>query len=473
MTKHTLILLATAGLLVAGELGAQNRNVALKSRANPNASGYNDVWGFYHERTGREFAILGSRTGTHIYDCTNPTSPQLKGFVPTDRSGSRNLWRDMKAFGEYLYVVSEAHGGVQIIDMRNPDSPRKVTTWGTQYWGNAHNIAMDLEEGIAYACGTNSGMIIFDVKSNPTSPRLVSRNPSGVPYVHDLSIHHGYAYLAETSGPNLGIYDVKNLPSFPLLGRARFPGSRVAHNTWPSWDGRVCITTNEVSGGPVGLFDVSNKRSPRLLHTYAESSSLPHNAYIHDRVGHMSYYALGYRGVDVSSGRMIEIAEYDTSNCWGCSLPMPSGHVYLSDINQGLFVLKPTSTSVIYGRGTVGANGRMPEAHTFGAPYLGNSSFKLDLRRGRANSPAVVVIGLGRASLTVAGIPINVNLGSPTPIVLGLTTDSNGEASLPAGVPNTAALRGQKFNVQWAVRDAGHSSGVAASRGQEIELFTR
>lgn len=54
----------------------------------------NDIWGWTDPETNREYAIVGCADGTSFVDVTEPTSPQVLGFLPTHTYSS--LWRDIK-----------------------------------------------------------------------------------------------------------------------------------------------------------------------------------------------------------------------------------------------------------------------------------------------------------------------------------------------------------------------------------------
>ena len=54
----------------------------------------NDIWGWTDEETKREYAIVGCEDGTSFVDVTEPTDPQVLGFLPTHTFNS--LWRDIK-----------------------------------------------------------------------------------------------------------------------------------------------------------------------------------------------------------------------------------------------------------------------------------------------------------------------------------------------------------------------------------------
>ena len=56
----------------------------------------NDIWGWTDQKTKREYAIVGCTDGTSFVDVTNPTAPQVLGFLETE--GEASTWRDMKVY---------------------------------------------------------------------------------------------------------------------------------------------------------------------------------------------------------------------------------------------------------------------------------------------------------------------------------------------------------------------------------------
>ena len=54
----------------------------------------NDIWGWTDPETDREYAIVGCVDGTSFVDVTEPTEPQVLGFLPTHTVSSS--WRDIK-----------------------------------------------------------------------------------------------------------------------------------------------------------------------------------------------------------------------------------------------------------------------------------------------------------------------------------------------------------------------------------------
>ena len=54
----------------------------------------NDIWGWTDPETKREYAIIGCGDGTSFVDVTQPTEPQVLGFLSTHTYTSQ--WRDIK-----------------------------------------------------------------------------------------------------------------------------------------------------------------------------------------------------------------------------------------------------------------------------------------------------------------------------------------------------------------------------------------
>ncbi len=57
-----------------------------------------------------------------------------------------------RTYGEYVYVTTEAKTGLDIVDMRDPDHPRKVRTWDDTLT-SAHTLWIDDERGLLFANG--------------------------------------------------------------------------------------------------------------------------------------------------------------------------------------------------------------------------------------------------------------------------------------------------------------------------------
>lgn len=477
MKTPSLLLLSA---LLPGALVAQypSKNVQFLGRFAQ--SSCNDVWGYRNPTNGKEYALLGTTSGTHILDVSTPATPVQRAFISVTASpGWRNCTtRDMKVYRGYAYVVTDCGGGMQIIDIRNPDSPRLVKTWGGQFWSGAHNIAMDEQAGVLYPCGS-IGVIAVDVKTDPENPRFLGRTRS-FGYVHDLSIQDGFAHFCSIFARTYNIIDIRNLPTFRRVGSATDAGSIFCHASWPTRDNLFCVTTNERGNGPTGIYDIKDKTQPRLVATWhtGGSSTVPHNVIVRDRVVHLSYYIAGGRFLDLSNpSQPLEVGFIDTSTrtsgfngAWGIYIQPQSGISYISDRQAGLIIVKAKASAAYYGRAAVGTGNRAPTIHGFGAAYAGNTNHKIELENGRPSSPAIFALSLGRGNTSLGQLPIHVDLR----VIAGIfvtATDAQGKSVLPVPVP--ATVGSGKLYAQGFVVDANGPGGLSATQGVEIELFRR
>ncbi len=469
-------LAAVLTLAVAAVAPAQIRNVQLLGTFDPGEPS-SGVWGYVDVSTGKEYAVLLSLSGTRIFDCTSGSPIQRAYFA-----GPVSNWREARAYGNHIYVVTEGGGGMQVIDMTSPDTPQLLGTATTSGWNNTHNIGVDLERGTVWACGTNMGMLVFDARANPGNPPLIATLNS--PYVHDVHVQDGLAHVSDIFGNRYQIYDVRNLPAITLVGQALAPGRRYFHNSWATRDSSYSVGTNETSGGPLSVWDIRNPALPLLaaqIHP-APATAAIHNAYVRDRVVHIAYYTEGYVAVDIANpAQPVVVGQYDTyagtstgfNGAWGCFPFLPSGRVFVSDIPTGLYVLRPSASLVRYGAVTPGGSGRSPSAFVTGSAYLGNPAFRFDADRAVANSPGLLLINVARLNLNIAGLQLNVDPFSASAVLVAVATDGNGKISVPAPVPNVPQMAGSVLDAQFFVFDPGGPFSMSASQGIEITLFAQ
>jgi choice-of-anchor B domain-containing protein len=76
-----------------------------------------DIWG-WTAPTGEEIAIIGLYSGTAFVDITDPVNYKYLGKLPTKTVNS--AWRDIKTYGSYAFIVSEAkdHGMQVSLNLR-------------------------------------------------------------------------------------------------------------------------------------------------------------------------------------------------------------------------------------------------------------------------------------------------------------------------------------------------------------------
>lgn len=307
----------------------------------------NDCWG-YVAPDNSEYALIGIQTGgMAIVNITNPASPVLLQTIP----GVPSTWRDLKTFGHYAYVVNDDGGaggnGLLVIDLSNLPGTcayKDTIIHGTRY---SHNIYMDA--GYLYVAGghISQGFEVYDLNADPWRPNYVGNYTAH--YSHDVYVRNNLAYSCEL-GNGLTILDVSNKSSITTLGNQQYVGN-FTHNSWLNDAGNVCFTTDEVAGGWIYAWDVSDPNNIEYLDGIRSSLSneqaIPHNTHVKDDFLVTSYYRDGMHIVDAARPHnLIEVGYYDTSPLsgdgfdgdWGAYPFFPSGTVITSDMNDGLFI---------------------------------------------------------------------------------------------------------------------------------------
>ncbi len=325
-----------------------------------------DIWG-YVAPDGTEYAVIGTNTTTSIHDLTDPTDPVQVASI----SGASSTWRDMKQWGEFVYVTTDVgQDGLLVVDMR--EAPTNITWefWKPEILGSTletcHNIYID-ENGYAYLAGCNmnsGGVIIVDVATTPGSPEFVGA--AEPVYSHDAFVRGDTLWSSDITSGYFSVQDVSDKTNVTLMA-TQTTTMNFTHNEWLSDDGKYLFTTDERGNAYVDAYDVSDLTDIKRLDSYQPADTkglgvIPHNAHYFEGYLVVSWYTDGVKVIDVHRpDNMIEVASYDTydgpdggfSGCWGVTPFLPSGLVLVSDINSGLYVFDPTYVRACYLEGTV------------------------------------------------------------------------------------------------------------------------
>lgn len=321
---------------------ATSLNMTLLSQNHDYADAfYSDIWGFTSP-AGVEYAIIGQLNGTIFYNLADPSNPVEVGYITGPTSGTR----DIKTYGSYVYISTEGGGGLQIVDMIDPDNPNLVNTWDEKF-GSAHNLFIDIDRGIGYACGTLEGMHLFDLFTDPVHPTQTKLWRSMFKYyVHDLHVDDDTLWAMAINQGRMHVLANPDASTLMEVVDWGYPNS-ATHSGWWHTDHRYFLTTDETNNGRLRIWDVSDKTNISQVGAYqAGTNTSIHNAYVRGDYAFLSYYTEGVRVVDVSDPTTpIEVAYYDTyagtglnDGNWGVYPFFESGILIASDIEGGLFV---------------------------------------------------------------------------------------------------------------------------------------
>jgi len=341
-----------------------------------------DLWGWTDPLTGKEYAVVGTRTGTAFVDLSVPTAPVRIGFLPSHNNVS-SLWRDVDVSGNWCYVGSEAAGhGLQIFDLtrlRNVTTPPVTFTADARYagFGNSHTIFADKDAPYVYAVGTglfNGGLLVVNV-SNPLAPTLAGAYSTDG-YIHENNVitYAGpdLAHVGKRISLNFHInandritfVDVTNPSDMSRIGFTQpYPGASLCHQGWVTEDHRFLLMNDEGDEGGSNyntrthIFNIQDLEAPVYAGFFSgPNPSYDHNLYIHKDLVWEANYSSGLHILDaanVANASLSLIARFDTytannarnyDGAWGNYPFFGSGIVLVSSYAEGLFVLRPRTS---------------------------------------------------------------------------------------------------------------------------------
>ena len=354
----------------------------------------NDIWGWTDPATGKEYALVGMTNGTSFVDVSDPVNPVVLGILPEHHAagnarqrgvkhdGGKSVWRDIKVYRNHAFIVAEDDGhGMQVFDLtqlRNVPNPPATFTETANYQGigKAHNIVINEETGFAYAVGATSpnlncnggGLHMINIQE-PTNP-VFAGCYDGDGYTHDAHCvvykgpdadYQGQEVCFSSNEDAITMVNVSNKENPVLIASKGYAGVQYAHQGWLTEDHRYFISNDELDERRKGnnttsfIWDMQDLDNPVLLGTYVgELPSIDHNLYIKDALVYEANYTSGLRIlniVDIENANLKEVAYFDTysandtpifEGAWSNYPFFESGIVVVSDITNGLFVLRPT-----------------------------------------------------------------------------------------------------------------------------------
>jgi len=310
---------------------------------------------------GNEYAIVGTYDGTSIVDITDPTSPVEVQFI----DGNNSIWREVRTWDNYAYVVTEADGGLLCIDLSN--LPGSVTYNYTECGvglTSGHTVFCD-ENGFVHVFGSNlagGGDIIFDANTDPLNPEYVGEVNTW--YIHDGFVRGDTLWAGNIYQGWFSVWDVSDKASPVLMGQQSTPGE-FTHNVWLTDDNKFLFSTDEITNAVVAAYNVTDVTDIIELDQFRANpgtNSIPHNTFAVGNFVVTAYYRDGLVITDATyPDNLIKVGEFDTSplagdgfsGAWGAWPYLPSGNIIVSDMEEGLFILGPTYVQACYLLGSV------------------------------------------------------------------------------------------------------------------------
>jgi choice-of-anchor B domain-containing protein len=360
-------------LLLTTVLAAQNLNVKFRSQLKYSGQTLANICG-YVDKTGKEYALVGTSKGMSIVDVSNPDAPVEVSMI----TGPASSWREIKVKGDYAYVTTEGGGGLVIVNMSSlPDKTGIVSkSWTGGSAGSLTSIhALHIDGNFIYLYGSklfNGGALVADI-TDPYNPVYVGNyQATGAgrsAYVHDGYVRNDTLYACHIYEGFTDIVDFRDKKKPKTLGTITTPG-KFSHNSWLSQNSKFMFTTDEVNNSFLTAYDISdpsNITEVCRLQSNPGSKSVVHNTHIirveNNDYAVTSWYRDGFTIVDVNRpANMVQVGNYDTYTAgagggfngdWGVYPYLPSGTIVVSNIEDGLFVFTPTYKRACYLEGIV------------------------------------------------------------------------------------------------------------------------
>ena len=427
--------LASLALPTIARAYAVSRNVTLMGHLD-NYAAYSACCSYVHS-DGREYAILGTTTGTSIVNITNPSAPYEVAFIP----GLASSWREMKQFKNYVYISTEATGGgVQIVRMLDPEHPVLVKTY-TGTFNQEHTVSVDSTRSLLILNGTRlngiqAGMRILSL-ADPENPVEVGAYQTD--YVHDSWVRSDTLYASGITTGTMHVVDFSD-PTNPYdITDFTYPGART-HSAETSSNGRYLYVCDEQNYGTLKVFDKSDIFfHPMVREMTVNPISIVHNVHVKRDTAYVAWYTEGVHLFDLHDPSMpVEWGWYDTygsfsggfHGVWEVSANFPSGTFIASDIENGLFIFRANRNYgwvklVVKNAAQAPVSGvdvtAVGEVDSTQTQSLGTA--------GLALSPGTHMLSVRKYGYTTVNVPVTTSVGSHDSIAVTLPLAPTGTIS--------------------------------------------
>lgn len=318
----------------------------------------------YADTSGHEYALVGTTRGLEIIDITDPTNPDYLFLVP-GAMGQSGSWREVATYKGFAYVTTEQQSGLVVVNLNYLPDSIGYHTINPGNMQTSHTVFID-EKGFAYINGTDQDQLFLDLNANGWNPPLRGRFTNS--YVHDCFVRNDTMWAACINDGFMKAVDVSNKANTNAASKTLATWNtpqNFSHNAWLSDDSRYIFTTDEKPASYLTCYDVSDLDNiVETDRTQVEpgSNTIIHNTYFKNDYCVTSYYTYGITIHDVTrKNNLVEVGNFDTSpytgngfnGAWGVWPFLPSGNLIISDIQTGLWIVKPTYVRACYVEGTV------------------------------------------------------------------------------------------------------------------------
>jgi hypothetical protein len=292
------------------------------------------------------------RNGLVFLDTSDPRHPRIVSEYTESMTGGVH---SAFVYQHYVFATDNATGSLRIIDFADPKQPRQVGRWEIERpTSGPYDLAgfamvnperyihdVHVKDGLAYVACWRDGLVILDVGKgikggSITAPKVVSQ----ITYNHAALYPSGYiagTHAVFAAGKHVFIADESYSGTLDLTSKERFSTRGLLH-----------------------VVDVSELEQPRIVAQWDPVEFGVHNLWAEGDLLYIGAYDGGLRVLDISGelrgdlGRQgrafgslytgaLDGFRPNMALTWG-AIPH-RGHIFVSDINTGLWVAKVTGTA--------------------------------------------------------------------------------------------------------------------------------
>lgn len=290
--------------------------------------------------------------GLYIIDVSNPAAPVQRGHYARAGDGYSN---DLKivstAAGKRYALIADTP--VDVVDVTNPAAPVFVTTIREE----AHTLFTETRNGktLAYFGNYDATCPVYDV-TDPAVPKRVGTFKTNGPFVHDLSVENGVAYLNAWS--EFVAVDFTTPAQPKVVGRWTDTPTATSHSNWTTTIGgrHLAIHGEEEYGAHLNVVDL-DVGSPTFMQPIGEYRTRDwisiHNIMAFGNKAYFTYYQDGVRVLDLSTPTTPRLvgyhntwdpqADYATAEFFdgavGLDVDLAKKLIYVAD-TRGLLILR-------------------------------------------------------------------------------------------------------------------------------------
>ncbi len=319
-----------------------------------------DLWVFGGVAYTGTWWIRGAFNGNTLYawNVTTPSAPALVDSVQVDARVVNDV--KVRSSGDLAVITHEYSNdqanGVTLLDLADPEHPTPITRFTETLSTGVHNAWIDGDYVYLVVDGSG-GLRILDVR-DPAHPNIAAEFYGGTSFLHDVYVRDGLAFLSHWNA-GLIILDVGNgikggTPTSPVEVSRILTAGGQTHNAWYWPSGHYVFVGEEdfTTPGVMHVVDVQDIERPREVATFRVPGDTPHNFWLDESraILYLAWYVKGIRALDVSGelmgeldrqGREIVGLAYDGTNTMNWAPQLHQGLIYLSDLNTGLWILRP------------------------------------------------------------------------------------------------------------------------------------